>query len=230
MSASVGGRFAEIRRAMDAACERAGRPVGSVHLVGASKRQPIARLHEAWNAGLRIFGENRVQEVVAKVGEMPPEVDWHLIGPLQSNKVRPAVENCSTIQSVDRPKIAHAIDRAAGAAGKRIVGFLEINIGREASKHGFDPETVVEMAAPLAELEHLRIVGIMSIPPYEADPERARQWFRRLRELRDTLFALPAWADREGLLSMGMSDDFQVAIEEGATHVRIGTALFGPRD
>jgi len=227
---SVAQQFLTLRAKIDAACDRAQRPRESVELVGASKRQPIEKLAEAWEAGLRTFGENRVQEVIVKAPQMPAEVDWHLIGPLQSNKVNRAVEHFSTIHSIDRAKIARAIDRAAGARGCRIAGLLQVNIGREESKHGFDPEDLLEAIAPLVDLEHLRIEGIMAIPPYEADHERARDWFRALRELRDSVFERTEWSGRLGLLSMGMSHDFDIAVEEGATHVRVGTALFGERD
>jgi len=226
----VRSSYEQIQQAIDAACERVGRSRDTVQLVGASKRQPIERLRDAWNAGLRVFGENRVQELVTKRPEMPSEVEWHLIGPLQTNKAKRAVEHATTIQSIDRIKVARAIERHAGELGKPIIGFLEVNIGAEPSKHGFEPETLLESAAPLIDYEHLRIAGLMTIPPYEQDEERAREWFRRLRELRDRFFEQPRWSDREGYLSMGMSHDFTIAIEEGATHVRVGTALFGVRD
>ena len=225
----VASRFASLRASVDTTCARTGRPPESVRLVGASKRQAITKLTEAWDAGLRIFGENRVQEIVEKAPQMPDAVDWHLIGPLQSNKARRAVELCSTIHSIDRPKIARTIDRHAGELGKTIVGLIQVNVGGEESKHGFSPDDLVETVAPLADLEHLRIDGLMAIPPYEPEPVRARAWFRRLRELRDDLFARPPWSDRAGFLSMGMSHDHEVAIEEGATHIRVGTALFGAR-
>jgi PLP dependent protein len=231
---SIPERFARIQARIAEACRRAGRPAGSVILVGASKTQPVAALAAAWEAGLRVFGENRVQEAVAKSGELPPEIapgiEWHLIGPLQSNKVRPAVELFRAIHSVDRPRIAEALDREAAARGRTLDGFLEINLGGEESKHGFSPDGLAEAVRPLAGLAHLRIAGLMAIPPQGDDPEGSRPWFRQLRALRDDLAARPEWSAFPGWLSMGMSDDFEVAIEEGATHVRVGTALFGPRD
>jgi pyridoxal phosphate enzyme (YggS family) len=130
---------------------------------------------------------------------------------------------------VDRPKIAEALDREAAARGLVVPGFLEINLAGEESKHGFPPEGLAEAVRPLADLEHLRIVGLMAIPPPGDSPEDSRPWFRRLRELRDDLAGRSEWAGFPGRLSMGMSDDFEVAIEEGATHVRVGTALFGRR-
>ena len=228
----IAGRYLQINRRIQEACLRSGRRPDEVVLVGASKTQPAAVLAEAWRAGLRVFGENRVQEALAKSRELPSPphtIDWHLIGPLQSNKVKPALDLFRTIHSVDRPKIAEALDREAGRRSLRISGFLEVNLGQEESKHGFTPEGLAEAARPLAGLEHLKIVGLMAIPPEADDPEGSRPWFRRLRELRDELGARPEWPGFPGRLSMGMSHDFEVAIEEGATHVRVGTSLFGPR-
>ncbi len=159
-------------------------------------------------------------------------IDWHLIGPLQTNKVRAALDLFRTIHSIDRLKIAEAVDREAGARGIAVTGFLEVNLGSEESKHGFYPQGpggLAEAVRPLADLQHLKIVGLMAIPPQGDSPEDSRPWFRRLRELRDELAARPEWTGLPGYLSMGMSDDFEVAVEEGATHVRVGTALFGPR-
>ena len=229
----IAERLARIRARIDDACRRAGRPAGSVTLLGASKTQPAAALAEAFQAGLRTFGENRVQEGLAKSRELPPEVAagiaWHLIGPLQSNKVRSALDLFRTVHSLDRARIAEAIDREAGARGLAVSGFLEVNLGGEESKHGFPAADLAAAVCPLAGLQHLRIVGLMAIPPQGDSPEDSRRWFRRLRELRDGLAGRPEWAGFPGWLSMGMSDDFEVAVEEGATHVRVGTALFGPR-
>jgi pyridoxal phosphate enzyme (YggS family) len=229
----IAERLAGIRARIDEACRRAGRPASGVTLVGVSKTQPAAAVAEAFQAGLRVFGENRVQEALAKSGELPPDLlqgtDWHLIGPLQSNKVRPALDLFRAVQSIDRPRIAEAIDHEAGARGLTVTGFLEVNLGGEESKHGFPVEGLAEAVRPLAGLRHLRIGGLMAIPPPGDSPEDSRPWFRRLRGLRDELAALPEWTGFPGWLSMGMSDDFEVAVEEGATHVRVGTALFGPR-
>ena len=222
-------RLARIRGRIDDACRHAGRPAGSVILIGASKTQPAPVLAEAFQAGLRIFGENRVQEGLAKSRELPPEIEWHLIGPLQSNKVRAALDLFHTIHSIDRLSIAEAIEREAKRRGIAVTGFLEVNLGSEETKHGFPAEGLAETVRPLADFKHLRIVGLMAIPPLGRAAEESRPWFRRLRELRDALAAHPEWAGFPGWLSMGMSDDFEVAIEEGATHVRVGTALFGAR-
>jgi pyridoxal phosphate enzyme (YggS family) len=222
-------RLARIRERIAAAARRSGRDPAEIALVGASKLQPVSALAEAYAAGLRRFGENRVQEGRAKVPDLPGDIEWHLLGPLQSNKVRPAVELFTFFHAVDRPSIAEALDAEARRRGKVLTGLLEVNLGGETSKHGFAPETLDAESAPLAALDHLRIAGLMAIPPPGDDAEASRPWFRRLAGLRDELGRRPEWNGRLVALSMGMSDDFEVAIEEGATHVRVGTLLFGPR-
>ena len=226
----IAARYLQVTRRIEEACRRSGRRPEEVVLVGASKTQPAEILAEAFRAGLRVFGENRVQEAIAKSRELSDlGIEWHLIGPLQSNKVKPALDLFRTVHSVDRPSIAEALDKEAGRRGLAISGLLEVNLGQEESKHGFSPEGLAEAARPLADLEHLKIVGLMAIPPQADNPEGSRPWFRRLRELRDELGARPEWPGFPGWLSMGMSHDFDVAVEEGATHVRVGTLLFGPR-
>ena len=228
-AAQVAARVAVVRARIAAACARAGRRLGEVTLVAASKGQPPERLLAAWEAGVRVFGENRVQEAAAKRSALPATAEWHLLGPLQSNKARAAAELFTTVHALDRPKIFSALAAAAAGRGATLDAFVEVNVGGEASKHGFAVEGLAAALAPLAELDGLRLVGLMAIPPYEEDPEMSRHWFARLRALRDELAAAGLWRDRPGLLSMGMSHDFEVAIEEGATQVRVGTDLFGPR-
>jgi pyridoxal phosphate enzyme (YggS family) len=225
----VAARLDGIERRIAAACARAGRSRESVRLVGASKQQPVATLREAYDAGLRRFGENRVQEGLAKAGELPADVEWHLLGPLQSNKVRPALERFTLFHAIDRAKIAQALDAEARARGIVVRGLLEINLGGELTKHGFDPTGLAEEVAPLAALTHLELVGLMAIPPPGADGEASRPHFRRLREIARELAGRPEWSGRLDELSMGMSDDFEVAVEEGATYVRVGSLLFGAR-
>ncbi len=226
---NVESRYCEIRERIDAAAARSGRDGDEVVLVGASKRQPIEKLEAAWHAGLQVFGENRVQEAIEKQSLLDAGIEWHLIGPLQSNKTLRAAETFATIESIDRVKIARRLDRHGGELGKRLTGMLEVNLGMESSKHGFLPGMVIDAAEELADLENLEIVGLMAIPPNESNPEWARTWFRQLRGLRDELFSREKWSGRPGLLSMGMSHDYEIAVEEGATHVRVGTALFGAR-
>jgi pyridoxal phosphate enzyme (YggS family) len=228
--------LAEIEQRIVAACQRAGRERGAVTLVAASKTQPAAKLVPYLDAGLRLLGENRVQEAVGKSRDLglqrpalAPPLIWHLIGPLQGNKVRPALDLFTCIHSLDRPSIAAAVDREARRRGVAVSGFVEVNLGGEASKHGFAAAGLAAAVRPLADLTGLRLVGLMAIPPQGESAAAARPWFRRLRELRDELGGQPEWQGWPGYLSMGMSDDFEVAIEEGATHVRVGTALFGRR-
>jgi PLP dependent protein len=240
--AELPARLAEVRERIAGAAVRAGRRPEEVTLIGVTKTHPAALVEAAWRAGVRVLGENRVQEALGKSRELahlppPPEGPaWHLIGPLQSNKVRAALDLFSTIHSIDRLKIAEAVDREAAARGLRVDGFLEVNVGGEASKHGFLPDGLAEAVRPLSGLTRpegkspgLRIVGLMAVPPFADHPEVSRQWFIRLRELGAELAALPEWAGFPGLLSMGMSHDYEIAVEEGATHIRVGTALFGAR-
>lgn len=232
----VAERYREVLRRIAAACRRAGRDPADVTLVGASKAQPVERLVAAARAGLTVFGENRVQEaeehrqaVEEALGEEARRLEWHLIGPLQSNKTRPAAALFDAVHSVDRWKIARRLDEHLAEAGRSVPGWIEVNIGEEESKAGYPPRGLAAAVRPLAELEHLRIVGLMVIPPPADVPEDSRPWFRRAREMADDLAARPEWRGCPRLLSMGMSDDFEVAVEEGATHVRVGSALFGPR-
>jgi pyridoxal phosphate enzyme (YggS family) len=229
-AAGIALRLAEIRERIAAASTRAGRSSQEVTLVAASKTQPAASLLAAFEAGLGVFGENRVQEAAAKAEALPPGIEWHLIGPLQSNKARAAAGLFAAIHTIDRPKIARALDQEASRLGRVLPCFAEVNLGGEPSKHGFAPAGLAAALAPLAGLSHVQIVGLMAIPPFPDEPAAARPWFRQLARLADEVArsaVLPAFA---GYLSMGMSADFEVAIEEGATHVRVGTALFGPRE
>lgn len=229
MTESASDRFGAVMDRVAAACERSRRDPSQVTLVGASKSQSLDRMRAAWEAGLRVFGENRVQEALVKMEQLPPEIEWHFIGPLQSNKARKVVPRFAAVHSIDRTKIATVLDAEARKQGARLEGFLEVNVGSEPTKHGFAPDDLVAQVEPIADLEGLEIVGLMAIPPFEPEIERMRGWFRRLRQLRDELCSRAEWSRCPGYLSMGMSYDFEVAVEEGVTHIRIGTALFGPR-
>lgn len=229
-SSQVAANLDTIRQRVLAACQRTGRDPDEITILGASKHQSIERLRWAWEAGLRVYGENRVQEALAKMPELPDDIEWHLIGPLQTNKAKKVVPAFAAVHSIDRLKIARVLDTEAAKLEQTLPGFLEINLAAEESKHGFLPAALSSQLEELAGLEHLRIVGLMAIPPFEADPQASRAWFRQLRDLRDQICSLAGWSDCPGMLSMGMSHDYDVAIEEGATHVRIGTSLFGPRE
>ena len=219
--------YARLCERIEATCRRCGRETDEVVVVGASKRQPVERLQAAYEAGLRVFGENRVQEALAKRPRLPANTHWHLIGPLQSNKASKAVELFEVVETVDRMKIAAVLDRHAAKRGAPLGCLIEVNLGGETTKHGFAPGDVLAAAQTIAGLPRLELLGLMAIPPPADRPEDSRPWFRKLRLLRDRLGS--ELDDFPGLLSMGMSADFEVAIEEGASHVRVGTELFGER-
>lgn len=206
---------------------RAQREVATVKLVAVSKKQDPEKLRILWNCGQRIFGENRIQEARAKIPEMPSGGEWHFIGGLQTNKAKEAVEWFDVVESVDRMDLAEELQKRAEIAGKKIRVLLEVNVGGEAAKHGCPPEKTGELMKGMRGLGRLEVQGLMAIPPFREDPENARPFFRKLREIRDHLEQAEGVALPE--LSMGMSHDHAVAIAEGATWVRIGTALFGPR-
>jgi pyridoxal phosphate enzyme (YggS family) len=229
-ASQIAANLDTIRLRVAAACQRVDRDPAEITILGASKHQPIERLRWAWEAGLRIFGENRVQEALAKMPELPEEIEWHLIGPLQSNKARKVVPAFTAVHSIDRVKIARVLDTEAANLGRRVDGFLEINLAAEDSKHGFLPSELPGHLETLVGFQHLHIVGLMAIPPFEPNPQDSRVWFQQLRDLRDQIRAHQGWSSFPGKLSMGMSHDYDIAVEEGATHVRIGTSLFGPRE
>src|SRR5436309_11963124 len=226
-------RLDDVRARIERAARRAGRDPGCVTLVAVSKSVPVERLREAITNGCRVFGENRVQEALAKMEEVgaraPAEVEWHLIGPLQTNKIKTAVGRFALLHAVDRLEVAERLDRAARERGLTQAILLEVNVADEKTKHGFSPDELARVAERMGALKGVRVMGLMAIPPAAGAPEEARPPFRRLRMLAAEAQALkiPGVSMRE--LSMGMSGDFEVAVEEGATLVRIGTALFGPR-
>jgi hypothetical protein len=205
---------------------RSGRPPGAVKLVAVSKTQPLSRIREAHAAGLSVFGENYIQEAAEKVPALPG-AEWHLIGKLQGNKVRKAVSLFAWIQTADSARRLAEISRCAVEAGRVVPALIEVNLGGEESKSGVSPEDLGQVVAASGPLPGVRVEGLMAIPPYSGDPEATRPYFERLRELRDRLVRETGAALRE--MSMGMSNDFEAAIEEGATMVRVGTAIFGSR-
>jgi len=217
----------EIEQRIHAACARAGRTRESVLLLAVSKTHPPETISEAVNLGLTNFGENKVQEAKAKIPNAPGKARWHFIGHLQSNKCRDAVELFEMIQGVDSLAIAQEINKRAEQASKTMPILLEINVAGEGSKFGYNPEQMLAELKTLNALPRLEIHGLMAIPPYTPEPEKARPYFQKLRELKQQAEAVLGAPLPH--LSMGMSGDFEVAIEEGATIVRIGTALFGER-
>jgi len=225
--APLAERAGWVRDRIADAARRSGRPAGSVKLVAVSKTQPLARILEAHEAGLSVFGENYVQEAGEKIRGLPG-AEWHLIGRLQGNKVRRAVALFPWIQTADSGGRLRDISRCAGESGKTVRVLIEVNLGGEGSKSGADPGDLRAILDESAGLPGVRVEGFMVIPPFSADPEGSRPHFARLRELRDAL-ARELPGSTLGELSMGMSNDFGQAIEEGATMVRVGTAIFGSR-
>lgn len=229
-------RLATLRARIAAAAGRAGRDPAGVRLIGASKRQPAMRVAAAARAGLRDLGENYVQEATAKIlevrgilgAEVAGALRWHGIGHLQRNKAREALAVFACLHTLDSARLAAELERQAAAAGRMLPVLVQVNVSREPRKSGVAEEELPALLAALAALPHLRAVGLMTMPAPSDDPEAARPAFARLRALRDELRDAPGGTHLVEL-SMGMSHDFEVAVEEGATWVRIGTELFGPR-
>jgi pyridoxal phosphate enzyme (YggS family) len=216
-----------VRQRIEQACQRVGRDPASVTLVAVTKTHPPEIVEQAARLGLTVFGENKVQEAKAKIPLCPGRLRWHMIGHLQSNKCRDAVELFEMVQSVDSLRLAEELNKRAEGSGKTIPILLEINAGGESTKFGYGHDQVLADLKSLNGLSRLEIHGLMSIPPWTPTPEKLRPVFAQLRELKqrcEQILGAPL-----PHLSMGMSGDFEIAIEEGATMVRIGTALFGPR-
>jgi pyridoxal phosphate enzyme (YggS family) len=225
---SIADNLAHLQQQITEACHRANRPVTDVALMAVSKVHPVEMILEAYAAGQRLFGENRVQEFQEKSPHLTALTDakFHLIGPLQSNKTAKAAELFDAIDAVDSLKIAQRLNTAAAALGKKLPVLVEVKLSHEESKHGLAPDELPSLLAAMNDLESIATVGLMTVPPWSEDAEVARPYFRELRRLRDeSVVRFP----RVTQLSMGMSNDFTVAIEEGSTCVRVGTALFGRR-
>jgi pyridoxal phosphate enzyme (YggS family) len=222
-----------VRQRIARAAARVGRDPNSITLMAVSKTVEPERILEAYAAGIRVFGENRVQEFADKSAALAglKEAEWRLIGHLQSNKAKKAAEIFSAIESVDSLRLAEKLNQAAQQTGKQLAVLIEIKVGEEESKAGIppgDPE-LERLLHAASVLEHLQIRGLMTVPPFTEDPEGARLYFRALRDLRDTIAARNLPNIQMDVLSMGMSHDFEIAIEEGSTCVRVGTAIFGVR-
>lgn len=225
-------RYTEVKRRVDAAALRSGRDPGDVRLIAVTKTHPASEINEAIEAGAADIGENRVQEVLEKYEDVSP-VRWHLIGHLQTNKVRQIVDKVVMIHSVDSLKLAREINKRAAAAGITMDVLIEINSAMEETKSGIPAEDLRQLVTDItAECESVRVCGIMCIPPIAAEPEDSRPYFREAADLfRDMkTWDLPPERFAPTELSMGMSGDFEVAVEEGATMVRVGSSIFGPRN
>jgi PLP dependent protein len=220
-------RLQDVRAAIAAAAQRSSRDPGFVRLVAVSKTVDLGRIQAAIDAGQDLFGENYLQEARDKIAVLGRQVSWHLVGSLQSNKAREAVALFDLIHAVDRLNLARALDTAAARLGKVQDVLIQVNQAGETTKSGVDPAAAPALLQEVARLPHLRVLGLMTMPPWFPDPEAARPYFQALRELRDHLRGLTGLPLTE--LSMGMSGDFAVAVEEGATLVRVGTAIFGGR-
>ncbi len=224
-------RLERVREQIAAAANRVNRRPEEITLVAVSKTHPPELVREAIAAGATDLGENRVQEAEAKISRVGRgAARWHLIGHLQSNKARRAVELFDVIHSLDSVALVQRLDRMCGEANREVLPVLiQVDLAREATKSGVAESEVPKIIAAIRQSQTLRLTGLMTLPPYSDAPEQARPFFRRLRELRDELRAQGAFGDQGGELSMGMTNDYLVAIEEGATIVRIGTAIFGTR-
>lgn len=228
---SIAERVAAVRERIAAAAARAGRDPGAVTLVAVSKSVPVAAMREAYAAGIRHFGENRAQEARDKFPAFGDDVHWHFVGRLQTNKVKYIVRHCHLLHSLDRVALAQEVHRRASRCGRVLPCLVEVNVAGEATKAGLPPEKVIPFLQQVAGRPGLRVVGLMTVAPRADNPEEVRPVFRRLRQLLEEAAercrGLPGIEMRH--LSMGMTDDFEVAVEEGATIVRIGRAIFGER-
>ena len=227
----IATRYKEVLSRIETAAKAAGRDPAEIKLVAVSKTHPIETIQNALNAGVEVFGENKVQEAEMKVAEIGREnAEWHLIGHLQKNKARKAVQNFDVIHTLDSLKLAKRLERICKEEDRETLSVLiQVDIAGEETKSGIKQDALPELVEYLKSCKRLRLDGLMIIPPYLPDPEKVRPFFKELRLLRDKLLQENAFTNGRGELSMGMSHDFEAAIEEGATMVRVGTAIFGER-
>ena len=226
---TIRDHLTEVRENIRKACERAGRSPEEVTLIAVSKTKPLFMLEEAYEAGARDFGENKVQEILEKAPKMPEDARFHMIGHLQRNKVKQVLPHAVLIHSVDSLRLAEQIDQEAEKLGITANILLEVNVAKEESKFGMMPEEVPELTEQIAALPHLRIQGLMTIAPFVDDPEKNRPVFQKLYQLSVDIKKKNIDNVNMGVLSMGMTGDYQVAVEEGSTMIRVGTGIFGAR-
>jgi len=225
---SVADNLGHVRESIAAACARVGRDPTAIRILAVSKTQPATAIEEAITAGVDAIGENRVQEAAGKRPAVRGWASWHLVGPLQRNKAKAAIELFDLIETIDRTELADRLESLLVAKARQLPVFLEVNVGGEAQKSGITPAEATALATHVLErCPHLRLEGLMTVPPYHPEPERSRPYFAALRQLAATLASRCDLPPLE--LSMGMSDDFAMAVEEGASWVRLGRVLFGPR-
>jgi hypothetical protein len=220
----------EVERRICAACERAGRAREEVTLIAVSKTQPLEALEEAYACGIRVFGENKVQELTDKIEAMPSDISWQMIGHLQTNKIKYLVGKVDLIHSVDSMKLAQALEKEAAKKNEQFSILIEVNVAQEESKFGVSMEEVLPLVQEIATYPHLKICGLMTIAPFVENPEENRPVFANLHKLSVDISNKNIDNVSVNILSMGMTNDYEVAIEEGATMVRVGTGIFGARD
>ena len=223
-------RFNQVRAEIENACKSVGRDPSEVTLVAVSKTKPIEMLMEAYDAGARVFGENKVQEIIDKYEHIPSDVKWHMIGHLQRNKVKYIVDKVAMIHSVDSLRLAQTIEQEAAKKGVRIPVLLEVNVAEEESKFGLKMDEVLPLIMEISDFSHIEVRGLMTIAPFVEDPEKNRIHFQNLRKLLVDINAKNIDNVHVRTLSMGMTNDYMEAIEEGATMVRVGTGIFGERN
>lgn len=227
----ISANLDHIRNVIARAAEKSGRSIDDIQLLAVSKRMNVEKIEEAWQCGQKLFGENFIQEAQAKIEQLDPAISWHFIGHLQSNKAKHAARLFQLIETVDRLKLAQALDRYAADFGKTLDILIQVNVGQEQQKSGVLPNNAEQLIREINQLKHLRVRGLMTMPPHADDPERSRPYFKSLKKIADE-FNRKGYFTNGGqfILSMGMSADYSIAIEEGATLVRVGTAIFGKRD
>lgn len=220
----------EVEERIQEACRRSGRDRSEVTLVAVSKTKPVGTLKEAYDLGVRVFGENKVQEIREKYEALPKDIEWHMIGHLQTNKVKYIVDKVSLIHSVDSLRLAETIEKEAVKHNRTVDILLEVNVAEEESKFGVKTSEVLALAENIVQLPHIRLCGLMTIAPFVENPEKNRAIFANLHDLYVDIKEKNIDNGTVSILSMGMTNDYEVAIEEGATMVRVGTGIFGARD
>ena len=226
----VAENLAQVQKNIEESCGNVNRDPGEVTLIAVSKTKPVEMLREAYDAGARVFGENKVQEIVDKYDHMPSDVKWHKIGHLQRNKVKYIVDKVAMIHSVDSFRLAETIEKEAAKKNVTVPILIEVNVAQEESKYGLKPEEVLPFIEEIADFSHIQIKGLMTIAPYVENAEENREIFRELKKLSVDIAAKNINNVTMSVLSMGMTGDYMVAVQEGATMVRVGTGIFGARN
>ena len=226
----VAENLEQVRKNIELACKEAGRDPKEVTLISVSKTKPVSMLQEAYDAGSRDFGENKVQEIMDKVPQLPSDIRWHMIGHLQTNKVKYIIDKVDLIHSVDSIRLAETIDKEAQKHDLIANILVEVNVAKEESKFGLMPEEVDGFIDEIANLKHIQVKGLMTIAPFVENPEKNRTVFADLRKLSVDIAKKNVDNVNVSILSMGMTNDYEVAVEEGATMVRVGTGIFGARN